>query len=196
MAGRLLSRNRNPLFYDHEGPYVDVLGPLDAPMPEGEFALILCVTQPQVTRLLSAAAVGAAILYGSDQETLAPLYTALNTQDAPLCGPEGGDCDDDVWDDVVLALADGVLENVLSGGQMTALGYEIEEEGELEAETELPLIAIAFVAIGAAFVLSLALGLVTIGSVAVAAGETVELLILTGASAGNPVSLTALALAA
>lgn len=195
MAGRLLSNNRNPLFYDTEGPYVDILGPSSTTLPDGEFPLILCTTAAEIKRLMSAASVGAAILYGSDQETLAPLYTALNTIEAPLCGPVS-ECDDDIWSDDILALADGVLINALEGGQMVALGYEIEEEGEIAAETELPLVALAFVAVGAAFLLAIALGGVALGTVAVAAGETVELLILTGASEGFPVAIAAAAIAA
>lgn len=194
----LLTRNRSPLFTaDADAAHVEIAGSVGSVMPAGEFALVLCVTEAQVTRLLSAASLGADLLYGHDAETVAPLLSALNTIDAPLCLPES-DCDDgdDIWEDTILQLADGVLANILSGGQVRAIGYEIEEEGSIETETELPLIAVAFVGLAAAFVVTLILGGVTIGAVAVAAGETVELLIATGASAGNIIPFVALAAAA
>lgn len=190
---RLLSRNRNPLYAEFEGPAVSIAGPIDTPMPEGIFPLILCVTADQVTRLLSAASLGAVLLYESDAETMAPLYDALNNQAAPLCGPEGDSCEDDIWADAVAALADGVLVNTLEGGTMQALGYEIEEEGELEAQTVLPLVALSFVALGAAYVVALALGGIALGSVAIAAGEAAEIIIFTGASESAPAIITAIA---
>ncbi len=194
----LLTRDRSPLFEaDYNAAYVAIAGDVGGAMPDGEFALVLCVNAAQVTRLLSAASLGADLLYGHDAETVAPLLSALNTIDAPLCLPESEcDDDDDIWSDVILELADGVLANVLEGGRIRAIGYEIEEEGSVEVETELPLIAVAFVAVAAAFVLTLVLGGLTIGTVAVAAGETVELLIATGASAGNIIPFVALAAAA
>lgn len=192
MAGRLLSRNQNPLFFEQEAPYIEIEGAFNTPMPDGVFPVVLCVTAAEIKALLSAASLGAIILEGSDAATLAPLYTALNTLDAPLC-IEAGACEDDIYADSILALADGVLANVLEGGSFTALGYEIEEEGSIEGETELPLIAVAFVAVTAAFVVGLFLGGVAIGSVAVAAGETVELLIATGAAAGSPIQFAAVA---
>lgn len=193
MAGRLLSRNQNPLFFEQEAPYIEIEGAFDTPLPEGVFPVVLCVTAAEIKALLSAASLGAIILEGSDAATLAPLYTALNTLDAPLCIDTGDACEDDIYADGVLALADGVLANVLEGGAFTALGYEIEEEGSIEGETELPLIAVAFVAVAAAFVVGLSLGGVAIGSVAVAAGETVELLISTGAASGTPIQFAAVA---
>lgn len=193
---QLLSKNRNPRFSEVEGPAVSIAGPIDTPMPGGIFPLVLCVTAEQVTRLLSAASLGAVLLDGSDAETMAPLYDALNNLDAPACLPEGENCEDDIWADAVEALADGIIINTLEGGAIQALGYEIESEGSIEAETILPLIGLAFLAVGAAFVVSILVGGVAAGSVALAAGEAVEILVLTGATEAAPVAVTALALAA
>lgn len=188
---RLLSKNRNPLYAEFEGPAVSIAGPIDTPMPEGIFPLILCVTAEQVTRLLSAASLGAVLLDGSDAETMAPLYDALNNLDAPACLPDS--CEDDIWADAVEALADGVLVNTLEGGAMQALGYEIEAEGTIEAATALPLIALSFLALGAAYVVSIALGGLPLGAVTVAAGEAAEIILFTGASEAAPAVITAIA---
>lgn len=193
---QLLSKNRNPRYAEFEGPAVSIAGPIDTPMPGGIFPLVLCVTAEQVTRLLSAASLGAVLLDGSDAETMAPLYDALNNLDAPACLPEGENCEDDIWADALMGLADGVLVNTLEGGVFQALGLEIESEGSIEAETILPLIGLAFLAVGAAFVVSILVGGVAVGSVALAAGEAVEILVLTGATEAAPVAVTALALAA
>lgn len=190
---RLLSKNRNPLYAEFEGPAVSIAGPIDTPMPDGIFPLILCVTAEQVTRLMSAAGLGAVLLYESDAETMAPLYDALNNLDAPACLPEGDSCEDDIWADAIAAMADGVLVNTLEGGAMQALGYEIEAEGTIEAATALPLIALSFLALGAAYVVSIALGGLPLGAVTVAAGEAAEIILFTGASEAAPAVITAIA---
>lgn len=104
------------------------------------------------------------------------------------------DCDeDDTWADELAALADGIIGNTFSGGAQRAIGYAIDEAGSIIVDTVLPLIGITLVGIGAAYVVTLVLGGLTIGTVAVAAAETVEVLIATGASASNIVEFAAIA---
>lgn len=151
-------------------------------MPAGEFPVVLCVTADQVTRLLSAASVGAAILYGEDMTTLAPLYTALNWIDEPQCIT--ADCDEleneDILADSLAALADGVRINTILNGEIRALGVALDETAEVITETLLPLIGITLLGIAAAAVI-ITVGGIPLAPVAVAAGETVELIIATGA---------------
>ncbi len=102
------------------------------------------------------------------------------------------ECDeDDTWADELAALADGVIGGTMVGGAIRAIGYAIDDIGELIVETALPLIGITLLGLGAAYVVTLLLGGVTIGTVAVAAGETVEVLVQTGATVSNIIEFAA-----
>lgn len=108
------------------------------------------------------------------------------------CENEDPECDeDDVWQDDIMSLADGIISNSFAGGVQRAIGYAIDDVGHIITETVLPLIGITLVAIGVAYVATIVLAGVTIGTVAVAAAETVELVIATGASATNIVEFAA-----
>lgn len=114
---------------------------------------------------------------------------ALELLDFNPC--EDGCEDEDTLADDLLALADGVLSMTQTGGIIKAIGYAIEQAGEFIFGTALPVIGLTFLAIGAAYVVTLLLGGVAIGTVAVAAGETVEILLTTGAAASNIVEFAA-----
>lgn len=162
------------------------------PMPEGVFPVVLCVEASDITRLLSAASVGAAILYGEDITTLAPLYTALNWIDEPQCIT--ADCEEleneDILADSLGALADGVRVNTILNGEMRALGVALDEAAEVITETLLPLIGITLLGIAAAAVI-ITVGGIPLAPVAIAAGETVELIIATGAlESAVPIALS------
>jgi hypothetical protein len=104
------------------------------------------------------------------------------------CDCEDDDDNEDILKDGVISLADGLLDNILSGGQITALGYAIDSEGSIITDTILPIIGITVLAI-AAGTLIVSIGGIALAPVAVAAGETVELVAATGASASNIVEL-------
>ena len=112
--------------------------------------------------------------------------------DFESCGG-GDDEDEDTFADELAALADAVVVNQQSGGLVKALGYAIDTAGQVIAETVLPLIGLTLLAIGAAYVVSIVIGGLTVGTVAVAAGEVVELVVATGASASNIVEFAAVA---
>lgn len=102
------------------------------------------------------------------------------------------ECDeDDTWADELAALADGVIGMGMVGGAIRAIGYAIEDVGELVVNTILPIVGVTFLAVGAAYVVTLLLGGLAIGTVAVAAGEVVEVVISTGASASNIIEFAA-----
>lgn len=117
---------------------------------------------------------------------------ALDMFDFESCGGDDDD-EEDTYADELLALADAMVVNQQSGGLVKALGYAIDEVGQVIAETVLPVIGLTLLAIGAAYVVSVVIGGLTIGTVAVAAGEVVELVVATGASASNIVEFAAVA---
>lgn len=138
--------------------------------------------------------------YQRDEErrgaaTAATWRNVLDDFDFDPCG--GGDEDEDTLADDFESLADGVMSMSQAGGVVKAIGYAIAAAGEFIVNTALPVVAVTLLAIGAAYVVSLVVGGLAIGSVAVAAGETVEVIFATGATASNVVEFVAtMALAA
>lgn len=104
--------------------------------------------------------------------------------------------DDDILEDSLAELADGVLSNTLIGGAVRAIGYAIDDLGRIITETVLPVIGITLLGLAVASVASIIIGGVTVGTVAVAAGETVEVLVATGAAEGAAKIIELVALAA
>lgn len=114
---------------------------------------------------------------------------ALEYLDFEECS-DGCEDEDTVADDLA-DLADGILSMTQAGGIIKAIGYAIEQAGEFIFNTALPVIGLTFLAIGAAYVITLVVGAITVGTVAVAAGETVEILLTTGAAASNIIEFVA-----
>lgn len=117
---------------------------------------------------------------------------ALDVFEFEPCGKSDNE-EEDTFADDLLALADAAVVNNQSGGVVRALGYAIDQAGQVIAETILPLVGVTLLALGAAYVVSIVIGGLTIGTVAVAAGEVVELVVATGASASNIVEFAAVA---
>ncbi len=100
--------------------------------------------------------------------------------------------EEDTYADELGLLADGILSMSQTGGLIKAVGYVMETAGEFIVNTVLPVVGLTLLAIGAAYVVSIVIGGLTIGAVAVAAGEAVEILVTTGAAASNIVEFTAI----
>lgn len=107
------------------------------------------------------------------------------------------DCDeDDVLEDTIAQLANGVLSNTITGGVTRAIGVALDDLGKLITETILPVVGITLFGLAVASIAAVVVGGVTVGTVAVAAGETVEILVATGASVAESKIIELVALAA
>lgn len=109
---------------------------------------------------------------------------------------EDEDEDEDILDDILAALADGILTNQVSGGIVRAIGYALGVDAQVVAETALNIVGITLIGGTISGAVGLAVGGASVGTVEVAAGEIVELMIETGASSAAPKIIELIGLAA
>jgi len=110
---------------------------------------------------------------------------------------ECDECDeDDTLQDSIQALADGIMSNTVIGGAVRAVGTALDDLGKIVTETLLPIVGLTVLGLAAAAAFSVLVGGVAVATIPVAAGEVVEVLISTGATAAAPKIIEFVALAA
>lgn len=181
----LITRNRQSrLFRPDLFEIGDFVARGNPPLPEGDFLLPVCVNQQSLRRLLSAALLGGDLLYpsGRGEAVALPLLQACEYVDDPVsaaCFPLVCD-DEDTYSDDYDSFLDGIIDNLMEGGVIRAIGYLITESGRVVVETGLRVIALTFIGVAVGAVISILVP----GSVplvaSVAAGSVVELVVDTG----------------
>lgn len=150
-------------------------------LPTGNFLLPVCISREGVKQLLNI--IKQAQIYGDGEEEIEGYWAILEalgyTQDPTNAPCYPSEQEDTIADDI-LQFIDGIVSNYQEGGITKALGYVIDELGRIVIETTVRVVSTAIVGLAVASVVNILIGGVVAGTVAVGAGEIVEVIFDTG----------------
>lgn len=146
-------------------------------LPNGEFLLPVCINKPDLIELMNT--LKQAQIYGEPEingfwRILESFAYIQDPENAPCFPPSA--CEEDTYGDSVIGFIDEILSNLQSGGISKAVGYVIDELGEIIIETALKVIAITVIGGVVGGVVNILVGGVSVGTTAIGAGEVVEII--------------------
>jgi len=146
-------------------------------MPSGEFLLPVCTNRERLQETLNALKI-AEIYGGNEPNAKWDILEALAFVQNPELSPCFPSCNnEDTLADDIFNLVDGVIETFQEGGLIEALGYLIQETGSIVVETVKKIVSITVIGVAVGGLLSIIVGGISYGTVAIGAGEVVETII-------------------
>lgn len=148
-------------------------------IPEGViFPMVLCTTADRLQEILNAIKI-AEIYTENSIDSKIDILEALAFLDEPQTAPcyPPSDCDEDTQADSFTEFVDGILTNIRTGGISKAIGYVIEEYGEVIFETALKIVGVTVVGYLTGGLVNILVGGTNVGQVIIGASETVEILL-------------------
>lgn len=136
--------------------------------------MVLCTTAERLQEILNAikiAEIYTEVSIESKFDILEALAFLDNPQDAPCFPP----CEEqeDTLTDTLAELADGIVTTFQEGGIVKALGYLIEQTGEIIIDVAGKIAEFTVIGLGVAGVITILIGATTYLTIPVAVGETV-----------------------
>lgn len=164
-------------------------------VPQGvTFPMVLCTTAERLQEILNAIKI-AEIYTENSIDSKVDILEALAFLDNPQSAPCFPPCDqnEDTLSDNSLDFLDGIINGFQQGGISEAIGYVISEFGSIVVETALKVVAVTVIGYAVAGIVSIFVGGVLTSTVAVGAGETVELILETGTTVSKIIQFDFLA---